>query len=243
MNSIQLLNSLQQRYGTADWTKWQRFEQPYYDYVWYPGAGVTSSLSFFSIAQGGRDPNAIVATQTKNEEDTNFKTARQITPNYLYVAEIRTHLRLAPKNRQNATIAASAQAIYRDLCNSTFQSQLAQFFRGARLRIVIDNKEYTSINQPLTSAPAGFGLNFTSFASDGLVAPAVAQHSWVQSDPDSANVYAVDPPIVIAPSQIIDAFLDWPAGDQPVLTNTVAGTTPSVQIGVILHGLVFRSAQ
>ena len=236
------LQSLRARYGTSDPSKIRRFLQPYWDYVWYPAAGITS-LSFFSIALGGRDPNAPGVTQLKTLEDTNLMTPRRTDPNDLFVYEIRTHIRLAPKNRQNATIAADGLAITRGYGDLAFQSQLAQLFRGARLRLLFDNKRYVNINQPFTAAPAGFGLNIKNFASAGTIAPAVSQIAWQQSNPDNANVYACDPPIMVSKSQIIDCFIDWPAGDQPVFTNLVLGVSPSVQIGVILNGEEFRPYQ
>lgn len=78
MNSIQVLQVLQARFGSADWNQWHIYRQPQYDFIRYPTAG-TTSISFLNVALGNTDPNSSLA---KTLEQTNLSKPRSFGQNY-----------------------------------------------------------------------------------------------------------------------------------------------------------------
>src|SRR5262245_64151385 len=95
-NNVELLRTLQDRIGSADWKKWGINRWMYYDYIRYPSAG-TNQLPFFVVPNGGTDANSGLQ---KNGEQTNVQKSRTFGQVFYVIQQIRTHIHVLPKNRQ-----------------------------------------------------------------------------------------------------------------------------------------------
>ena len=107
MNPV-ILDALQQRFGTADWTQYQVIRGQKYDFIRYPNLG-TNQLSFFSIPIGGVDPNSQLA---KTLEQTNLVKNASFGQEYFAITQIRTYAGFLPKSRQNGTIATDVNSVW-----------------------------------------------------------------------------------------------------------------------------------
>lgn len=236
MNSQQVMAQLQGQYGTADWTKWNPYWQPFYDKVTYPGAG-TTQLDFFAVPAGNNDPNGV----QKTSEDTNCIVPRQLGQNYLWIWEVRCGIFIKPKARQPSGINSDANYIFGSSVG--MESALWALFNRGVLTISVDSKQYLVLDRPFKRAPFGAGLNFVNMAAAAAAGPAVQSVAWIQNNPDEANVFAETPPLWVAPTQTISVQLVYPDGTGPVFTNLVDSATPSIQVGVFLGGYMVRASQ
>jgi hypothetical protein len=236
MIPVKALQTLQRRYGSADWTRWEAQRWQFYDYVRYPLAG-TTQLRFFSVALGGQDPNSLLA---KTLEQTNLSKGASFGQVYFIIKQIRTHAFFLPKNRQNATIAADADVIYTLMTDA--MSKFVELMRDGVLNIEILAKKYFDIERPLVTAPPGFGLTIYQHGSSFLAASPQAG-IWAVQNPNGSSVYDANPPQVVEPEQSFQVTLDYPNGLSPVFTDLVGGGGPVIDIGVIFDGYIVRPAQ
>jgi len=243
--SIKFLEAMQQRYGTANWQVYKPWRQPLYDYCWYPTtAALTLPIQFFSVPRGNADPNApTTALGRKTEEDTNLETSMQMASNILWISAIRCHVRIMPKARQNATVAALASYIYRSAVGG--QDELAKLFNFGYLSIKFNQKLFVEIERPFVTAPAAFGVNMRQFASggDGAGSPAAINACWQQSNPDIGSLWDCEPGIWIDPGQQIDAQFSFPDADAPNFATVVGGQPWYIQVGLWLDGYQIRPVQ
>ena len=233
MNSTQIIDQLQRRFGSADFTKWQFHRWSFYDYVRYPTAGGTQ-LTFFSIPLGGTDPNSSLG---KTMEQTNVPKARSFGQVYFFVQQIRTHLHVLAKNRQHATISGDADVItstYSDMMNA-----LLNLSGQGVLNFPIGSKHYFDIVKPFETCPPGFGVNISQHASS---ASAADRYLFQQSN-KLDDVYSVTPAQMIEPEQTVEITIDFPNATSPALTGLVNAVDPRLDVGVILDGYIARPAQ
>lgn len=237
MSSINFLQSLQARLGTADWSQWEIRRWPMYDYVVLNGAGV-NQLSFFAVPLGGADP---VGAFAKTYEETNQGRSRSFGQVYYFIEQIRTHVQFAPKTRQPAGISGDADVIWTTYTNA--MTQFTNLLRRGILNIRFGQKNYYQVRNPFLSAPPGFGI-FQDHHAQVFTAGGFADSSiWVQPSPRQQDVYAVTPQQLVEPEQTVEATIDFPDGNTPVFTNLVSGATPVVMVGLILDGYIGRPAQ
>lgn len=236
MIPVTALQTLQRRYGSADWTRWESQRWQFYDYIRYPAAG-TTQLRFFSIALGGTDP---VSTLAKTLEQTNLSKGASFGQVYFIIQQIRTHAFFLPKSRQNATIAADADVIYTTMSDA--MSKFNELMRDGVLNISILAKKYFDIERPLVTAPPGFGLTIYQHASSFLAAFPRAG-IWATQNPNASSVYDCNPPQVVEPEQSFEVTLDYPNSLSPVFTGLVDSVDPRIDIGVIFDGYIVRPAQ
>jgi hypothetical protein len=236
MQNINYLALLQQQIGSSKWDQWTALRWQFYDYATYPAAGCTQ-LQFFIQPVGGTDP---VSTLVKTTEDTNCPKQRSLGQVFFVMQNIRTHICIAPKNRQAAAIANNATLLYGNNGVNKAFSKIYEIMRRGVLNIRIGQKAYFDIPYPLCNAPAGFGLDITQHAA--VYSASASAGLWVQSDPDRANVYDVAPPQMIEPEQTFDVTLDYPT-TSPVLTSLVNSADLLVRVGVIFDGYLARPSQ
>jgi len=256
----EILDSLQRRFGSADFSRYQVVRGQKYDFVRIPAAG-TASVSFFSNPIGAADPGAGAATLFKTLEQTNLVKSASFGQEYFALTQIRTYANFVPLNRQGFT--AGTNFVYRGLTARQFvagppvepDSSMTRFqeliSRGV-LQISFAQKLYYQISRPFIMCPPGFGVDVRSLASSrtgNAAETQVADTNWrVAPDNRGESVYNVDPIQIIEPENQIEASISFPDGNTPNFTNTAldsadSAQTPSVELGLIFDGYVIRPSQ
>lgn len=230
-NDALILNVLTQRLGSADWSKWQIQRWSYFDYVRYPVLG-TNQLSFFANALGATDP---ASGLSKTQEDTNMPKARTFGQQYYIIRQIRTHINILPKNRQQATVAAEADYTGVWAAAAQWLEQLAGL---GVLLVKIGQKDYFNIEQPFKFCPPGFGV-------DNVIPMGVATaiNYYNQQSHLNQDVYALTPPQLIEPEQSFEANIDFPFANSPATPELETDEGLLVNIGLIFDGYIARPAQ
>lgn len=233
---VQLLRNLQKRIGSANWNQWQIQRWVYYDYVRYTAAGV-SELNFFANPLGTTDP---VSTLAKTLEQTNLTKTRTFGQVYYIIQQIRTHIHVLPKQRQNATIIADTTVVlneYEDLYKVLFN-----LLNMGVLQIRIGQKDYFDIVQPFRQCPPGFGIHLDEIAVAGTVANGQQNMIWIQS-PYQNDVYNVTPQQMVEPEQNVDAKISFDNANSVAITGVVDAVDARVDIGLIFDGYIVRPQQ
>lgn len=233
---VQLLRNLQQRIGSANWNQWQIQRWHYYDYIRYTAAGV-SELSFFANPVGTTDP---VSTLAKTLEQTNLSKSRSFGQVYYIIQQIRTHVHVLPKQRQNATIIADTTVVlneYEDL-----YKVLYNLLNQGVLQIKIGQKDYFDIVRPFRQCPPGFGINLSETSIAGTVANGQQNLVW-QQGPNQNDVYNVTPQQMIEPEQNIEAKITFDNGVSTAITGVVDAVDARVDIGLLFDGYIVRPQQ
>lgn len=231
MNSVEILQQIQSKIGSANWADWGIYRWQWYDYVRYPGAGATE-LNFFVNALGTTDPNSLLA---KTLEQTNAPKSRSFGQTFYIITQIRTHTHILPKNRQPAAIKNDVDLLYTTI--GDMMNAYNNLNNAGVLAIQLGQKDYFEIEKPFRRCPPGFG-------------PKIYQHaclsnscSWHQQSTKQINTWAVTPAQMIEPEQTITATILFPEGIPAVFTDLVNSATPSVDVGLILDGYIVRPAQ
>lgn len=242
-----ILDALQAKFGTSDFSRFQIIRSPWYDTVRYAPAG-TTQIQFFTVPQGGTDP---VSGLAKTAEDTNVVQQGSFGQTYFLLTQIRTHAYLVPKNRQaNAAVSGDSSAVTHGLSHQAtdYFGQYQTLLTRGVLQIAFGQKEYFTINQPLLNAPPGFGVDIQIVPQASIAADAIRGGPWLAQDWHVNNVYQASPLQLIEPQIQIAAAINYPAGTSPAFTNTFlttagAQSTPSVNIMLILDGYQIRPQQ
>lgn len=242
------LGLLVQQVGSANWAQWQILRYDFYDYVWYPyapsgAAVILTPLNFFAVALGGVDPNAPAGT-VKTTEDTNMVQASQFGQNYMVVQQIRTHLHLKPKIRQNTTVGTTTTYTYDQ---EVVSAALRAIMGTGLLTINIGQKLYFDIHQPFRTAPPGFGLGQVIVPYDYATANAASRASnvFISQSNSLDDVYNLTPPQLIEPAQTFQATLAYPDGTVNPFYHALdaAAQNAYVQAGLIFDGYLARAMQ
>lgn len=231
-----LLQQLQSRYGSADWSKWQPYRWQFYDYIRYPPAG-TTSLSFFVNATGATDP---VSGLAKTLEDTNMPSSRTFGQVFYFIQQIRCHISILPLGRQVAGISGDTDVLYTTITNAV--SKWNELTRTGVLNITIGQKQYVTIEQPFMNCPPGFGLEVQQHSNHHVGGIWETYSLWPQQSQSDRDVYAVTPPQLVEPQQTLNVTIDF-ATTSPVFTGLVNAVDLAIQTGVIFDGYVVRPAQ
>jgi len=241
--STAALSLLQQRFGSADFNKWQVSRWKFYDYVELAAAG-SNQISFFNNPLGSLDP---VSGLAKTYEQTNLQKPASFGQVYYIINTVSFDCRLLAKSRQrvanvngDANFCANSGNFMRDWYANFVNLGVAQFKVLA--------KDYFTLVQPFISAPAGFGLfdvrypkMYEASSHRGNIAPL--------ADASSNNVHQLAPQQMIEPESTFSLTIDYTLANYPALTNeywaTTAGATatPNVEVGVIFDGYIARPVQ
>lgn len=236
--AVSQLNQLQNQAGSADWSRWTQNRWTFYDYVQLNPLG-DSKIAFFNIPLGQPDPN--VQTIVKTYEQTNMTEVRSFGRINFLLKQIRMHIRILPKVRQVAGIAALASSVYNDYTALT--EYLMGFVQQGTLLITIGQKEYFDINQPFITCPPGFGLKIDQHA--GNTGALKNQASWFQMSEKAEDIYTVQPEQLIEAGQTFQCQIQYDNANYGALTNLMTGgtLTPKIEVGLIFDGFVLRPVQ
>ena len=242
-----VINLLQQRFGSSDFTQYQVLRAQKYDFVRLNPAG-TNLVSFFSNPIGATDP---IGGNAKTAEQTNLYKTASFGQVFYVVTNIRTFAGFLPKARQSAPFAASTSVLYQgytSLANSAMERLNDLLNRGV-LNIKLAQKLYFQLQRPFMTAPPGFGIDIQSAGAAKLAAAVVKDNYFVRGDNRARSMFMVDPVQMIEPEIQIEATIDFPDGNSPVFTNTAVlddnttTATPNVQVGLIFDGYEIRPSQ
>jgi hypothetical protein len=227
--------------GSANWRQWQVVRYTFWDYAQFTATGaLTTAINLFSIPLGNQDP---VSAAAKTLEDTNMIQAGQFGQNYFVIQQIRTHLYLLPKARQNATVAATTTYSYDQ---EVVSAQIRAVMQTGVLNVTIGQKAYFDFQQPFRNNPPGFGLSNVIVPYDFVTANAAGRqcNAYVAQSASLADVYNLTPPQLIEPAQIFTMQLNFPdLGYNWHNVLDAAAQNANVKVGVILDGYLARPMQ
>lgn len=248
--SPEIIDSLQKRFGSADFSRYQVVRGQKYDFCRLLAAG-TNSVSFFSNPIGASDPGA-GATLFKTLEQTNLVKNASFGQEYFALTQIRTYANFVCQSRQSTAVGTNfTYRGYTARLNSAME-QLQTVLNQGVLEISFAQKLYYQIARPFVQCPPGFGIEVQSLASsrDGNAAETQPPGTnWlVRPDYRGSSVYNIDPIQIIEPEIQIQAAINFPNGNTPNFTNTALTTanatfTPAVELGLIFDGYVIRPSQ
>ena len=249
----EILDSLQKRFGSSDFSRYQVVRGQKYDFVRLLAAG-TSSVSFFSNPIGATDPGAGATTVFKTLEQTNLVKNASFGQEYFALTQIRTYANFIPQVRQGFTPGSNfAFRGYTALADSAMENLQSVLNTGV-LEIKFAQKLYYQIARPFIQCPPGFGIDVQSLGSSRTGNAAETQASdtnWlVRPDYRGSSVYNIDPIQIIEPEIQIQAAINFPNGNTPSFTgvtlttaNDSVGLNASVELGLIFDGYVIRPSQ
>lgn len=235
MNNVNVLQLLQSKIGSADWSKWQIHRYCNYDYVRYPVAG-TTQIQHFVNPIGSTDPTSGLG---KTYEQTNLPKSRSFGQVYTIITEIRTHLFILPKLRQASAISTDADVLVTTMTNA--MDEIYNIIGDGVLNLQIGQKAYYQIIQPFRFAPPGFGVHIYKHAA--ITGAQGSWATWVTQSYRLGDIYAVTPYQLVEPEQAITCTIDFPEGSPASLTGIVNGANLAVDVGVIFDGYQVRPAQ
>lgn len=248
--SPEIIDSLQKRFGSADFSRYQVVRGQKYDFCRLLAAG-TNSVSFFSNPIGATDPGA-GATLFKTLEQTNLVKNASFGQEYFALTQIRTYANFVCQSRQGFTTGTNfTYRGYTALANSAME-KLQTVLNSGVLEISFAQKLYYQIARPFVQCPAGFGIDIQSLASSRTGNAAETQPegtNWLaRPDYRATAVYNIDPIQIIEPEIQIQAAINFPNGNTPNFTNTALDTangtqTPAIELGLIFDGYVIRPSQ
>jgi hypothetical protein len=248
----EIIDSLQKRFGSADFSRYQVVRGQKYDFCRLLAAG-TNSVSFFSNPIGATDPGA-GATLFKTLEQTNLVKNASFGQEYFALTQIRTYANFVCQARQGFTTGTNfTYRGYTALANSAME-QLQTVLNQGVLEISFAQKLYYQIARPFVQCPPGFGIDIQSLASSRTGNAAETQvpgTNWTaRPDYRATSVYNIDPIQIIEPEIQIQAAINFPNGNTPSFTgvtlttaNDAAGLDTQVELGLIFDGYVIRPSQ
>ena len=244
---LAILNALQQRFGSADFSRYQVIRGQKYDFVRVAPGG-TNQFSFFSNPVGSTDP---VGLNVKTLEQTNLVKSASFGQEYFALTQIRCYAGFLPKSRQDNAYAIANSVIYQgftSIANSAMERLNNLLHRGV-LNVSFAQKLYYQIQQPFLTAPPGFGIDIQSAGAAKLNAAVVKDNYFIRPDNRAQSVYNVDPVQIIEPEIQVDVKIEFPDGNTPVFTNSAVldnnttPVTPNLEVAVIFDGYVIRPSQ
>lgn len=232
-NNTAIIQALQQKFGSADWSKWSMHRWPYWDYARLTVAGI-NAMSFFVNPRGSTDP---VSGLQKTKEQTNMEKSRTFGQVYYVITRISTHIHVLPLNRQAAGIIADDDCLYSADGMVLIAPELRQLEGMGVLEMEILSKKYAEINQPFLNCPPCMGVEIKQHAAFGLT-----ESAWYQQSNVCQDAKGFTPPQLIEPDQTFDLRINFPNGNTPAIPQ-VESANVAIDIGMILDGYILRPAQ
>jgi len=246
----EIIDSLQKRFGSADFSRYQVVRGQKYDFVRLT-ATTQSSVSFFSNPLGSADPGAGTPSLFKTLEQTNLVKNASFGQEYFALTQIRTYGNFVCKERQPAGLGDNV--VYRGFTAKTNSAmeKLQSLLNTGVLEISFAQKLYYQIARPFVQCPPGFGIDIQSLASSRNGNAAETQISgtnWnARPDYRATAVYNIDPIQIIEPEIQIQAAINFPEGTPDFsasgLTTASGNFTPNIELGLIFDGYVIRPSQ
>jgi hypothetical protein len=252
----EIIDSLQKRFGSADFSRYQVVRGQKYDFVRLKTDG-TNSVTFFSNPIGAADPS--VTNLFKTLEQTNLVKNASFGQEYFALTQIRCFAGFICQSRQG--FACGTNFTYRgySALNNGAMEKLQTVLNSGVLEISFAQKLYYQIARPFVQCPPGFGIDIQSLASvrtgtePVAVPPAPtaqpARTNWsARPDYRATSVYNIDPIQIIEPEIQIQAAINFPGGNTPnfgasALDSADGTQTPAIELGLIFDGYVIRPSQ
>lgn len=230
--SQQVIRTLQSKYGSANFQRWQSLRRQFYSFVQYPDAGA-AELRLFGDAVSG----------TVNKQLTNMPKAGSFGQNHFMLKAIRCSYFI---NTEKITSWANTDA------TSLATEMLQGVFHAGVLELTIGSRLMVQVPKPFLYAPPADGravvrsegvraLTLTEATPNTLLTYSGSAPN-VQLNRGRESLYLVDPNIVIEAEQNFQVALRYPSGLLPVTATTITSAN-TFYVGVILDGLVFRPQQ
>lgn len=233
-NSERFLAYMQERYGSANFSKWQQIRKQFYSYILYPQAGSTQ-LNFFGFGING--------SGTQGRQFTNMPKAGSFGQVHFLLKQIRCKILMLDSSLSVPTAATDVTNSAADFING--------FLQAGMLNLSIGDKKYLELPRPFLYAPP----------ADGQIelAPAAMTFTLTEGTPNtqlntvngipyamqsrrSESGYLVDPNILIEAEQAFELSIGYPSGAVPVIATTPY-TASNFAVGVSLDGILFRPVQ
>jgi len=245
--TLDVLDALQKRFGSANFSQYQIIRQPYYDTVRVQTAG-TTQMSFFTVPIGGTDP---VGSNQKTLEQTNLVKSGSLGQIFFVLTQIRAYVNLVPKNRQSsATITGDANSVFHGFSSqdANYMERYNELLNRGILNITFAQKNYYQISSPFQNASPGIGVQVHSFGASKVAGDTVKKSFWIQQDNSFVNVWNLSPIQIIEPELQMGVTIDFPDGVSPVFTNTyvsqaAATATPTLEAMIVFDGYSIRPQQ
>ncbi len=246
----EIIDSLQKRFGSADFSRYQVVRGQKYDFCRLQSAG-TNSVSFFSNPIGATDPGA-GATLYKTLEQTNLVKNASFGQEYFALTQIRCYAGFVNQSRQTVSVGTNfTYRGYTALADSAME-KLQSVMNTGVLEISFAQKLYYQIARPFVQCPPGFGIDIQSLASSRTGVAAETQTTgtnWLaRPDYRATSVYNIDPIQIIEPEIQIQAAINFPNGNTPSFADSALSTAdatfaPAVELALIFDGYVIRPSQ
>jgi hypothetical protein len=246
----EIIDSLQKRFGSADFSRYQVVRGQKYDFCRLQSAG-TNSVSFFSNPIGATDPGA-GATLYKTLEQTNLVKNASFGQEYFALTQIRCYAGFVNQSRQTVSVGTNfTYRGYTALTDSAME-KLQSVMNTGVLEISFAQKLYYQIARPFIQCPPGFGIDIQALASSRTGVTAETQTTgtnWAaRPDYRATSVYNIDPIQIIEPEIQIQAAINFPNGNTPSFADSALSTAdatfaPAVELALIFDGYVIRPSQ
>jgi len=237
--ALDYVSSLQNRFGTIDYSQWQGVRQEFYSYVQYPTAG-SNTVTFFADTLG---QNNVTRFQT------NMPKANSFGQTYFLIKSIHTGIRIGNAQLNGTGTGATTYStldidnIASDYLNGFLEAGYLDFSIGSRPFLQIP-KPFLYLS-PLSSEPEVYGRGFslmTTAANNQQVvqtdAPLVTQASG------RSRAFIIEPSILVEPEQAFSIAINFPTGAVPIISsNVVNNATNPLYVGVTLDGVLLRPLQ
>lgn len=230
--SQQVVKSLQSKYGSANFSRWQSLRRQFYSFVTYPDAGA-SELRLFGDAVSG----------TVNKQLTNMPKAGSFGQNHFMLKAIRCAY-FINQEKTASWVNTDATSLATEMLNGIFHAGVLELTIGSRVMV--------QVPKPFLYCPPADGratvrsngvrtITLTEATPNTLLSfDGSAPNAQLNRGRDS--LYLVDPNIVIEAEQNFQVALRYPSGALPVTATTITSSN-TFYVGIILDGLVFRPQQ
>lgn len=245
--TLEVLDALQKRFGSANFSRYQIIRQPYYDTVRVQTAG-TTQISFFTVPIGGTDP---VGANQKTQEQTNLVKSGSLGQIFFVLTQIRAYVGLVPKNRQaSATISGDANAVFHGFSSNdaNYMEAYNNLLNRGVLNIAFAQKQYYQVECPFANCSPGMGVQIHSFGASKVAGDAVKKSLWIQQDNSFTNTWNLTPIQIIEPELQMSVTIDFPDGNSPSFANTYVNqaattATPTLEAAIVFEGYSIRPQQ
>lgn len=223
-NSEKFLAYMQERYGSANFSKWQQIRTQFYSYQLYPLLGATQ-FNFFGFGLNG--------SGVQGRQFTNMPKANSFGQVHFLLKQIRCKLLLL-----NAQLPVAGAVT--DATNPAAEITHG-FAQAGVLNLTIGDKKYLELPRPFLYAPPADGQ--TEVSASNTVVAASTPRATLTHRRDGG--YLVDPNILIEAEQAFDLQINYPSGAVPIIATTAWDQTEGTQlaIGVSFDGILFRPVQ
>lgn len=234
VNDVAVLQALQKRYGSADFTQWKQARRKFWSYVEYPAAG-TSELNFFGNAVG-------VGGATR--ELTNMPKSNSFAQNHFFLRAIETNYFLL--NTSTRTVVAEPYS--NPTRGANFGDDILFGFASAGyLNLNINARTWVELPRPFYYAPKVSGLDVSAVngphsialneGTPNTIGQYVGKAGYVEPYGGAENQYIVDPGVFIEAEQSFNLTISYPSGPIPTIYTEPSNTV--LYVGVILDGTLF----